>query len=255
MRLGCQLFRRGKRGAELTAGGARLLPAAQQMARWAGEFGRLALGAEASVSGTVRIAAPPGVAALQIAPFAAEVRAELPEVRLEVLASIEHVDLSRGVADLAVRTRAPSEPALMALHSLDVGVGVFAAPAYASPLTSEPTLAHLDWITWAAPFEHVAPRPMLERAIPDFRPAFASDNDPVLRSALAAGLGAMVLEKPPAVAPGQPPLVEIDLGFELPKREFHLVCAKSMQHVPRVRAVAELLAAHLSGALRIGTTP
>ena len=36
-RVGCQLFLRDKRGAELTSDGARLLPAAQQMARWAGE--------------------------------------------------------------------------------------------------------------------------------------------------------------------------------------------------------------------------
>ena len=52
-RLGTQLFRRGKQGAALTDNGARLLPAAEQMARWAGEFGRLAAGAQEVCLGCV----------------------------------------------------------------------------------------------------------------------------------------------------------------------------------------------------------
>jgi hypothetical protein len=36
-------------------------------------------------------------------------------------------------------------------------------------------------------------------------------------------------------------LVQLNLGIELPRGEFHLVCAKSMQYVPRVKGVADLL--------------
>jgi DNA-binding transcriptional LysR family regulator len=90
---------------------------------------------------------------------------------------------------------------------------------------------------------------MLERAIPDFRPAFASDNYLVLKSALAAGLGVMVLERQSStLARGDDRLVELDLGFSLPESEYHLICAKSMRFVPRVRAVAELLVQHLCDA-------
>ena len=248
-RLGCQLFRRGKRGAELTEDGARLLPAAEQMARWAGEFGRLARGAEESLAGSVRIAAPPALAVDVLAPFAAQLLARLPEIRIEVLASIEHIDLSRGSADLAIRTRAPNEPELTTLGSAKIPIGVFGARSYVERLTGPTSLAALDWITWAFPYEHVAPRPMLERAIAGFAPVFASDNYLVQRSALAAGVGAMILECP---LPGAPPfapgveLVEIDIGVRLPPGELHIVCAKSMRYVPRVRAVFELLRAELA---------
>ncbi len=248
-RLGCQLFRRGKRGAELTEDGARLLPAAEQMARWAGEFGRLARGADESLVGSVRIAAPPALAVDVLAPFAALLLARLPGIRIEVLASIEHIDLSRGGADLAIRTRAPNEPELTTLASAKIPLGVFGARSYVERLAGPTPLAGLDWITWAAPYEHVAPRPMLERAIPDFAPVFASDNYLVQRSALAAGVGAMILERP---LPGAPPfapaveLVEIDIGVRLPPGELHIVCAKSMRYVPRVRAVFELLRGELA---------
>ena len=256
-RLGCQLFTRGKRGTELTDAGARLLPAAEQMARWAGEFGRLAQGAEESPTGIVRIAAPPGLAVEVLAPLAAIAREKLPEIRLEVLASVDYVDLSRGGADLAIRTRETHEPELATIHSVELEIGIFASVEYKARLVErlradgrvDPTfrIEDLDWITWSFPYEQVAPRPMLERAIPDFSPAFASDNYLVLKSALAAGLGVMVLEKQSSANSfASDELVEIDLGFSLPPSEYHLICAKSMRYVPRVRAVIELLIERLN---------
>ena len=249
-RLGCALFTRSQQGALLTEAGARLLPAAEQMARWATEFGRLARGAEAHAEGVVRIAAPPGIAVDLLAPLAARLRSDHPRLRLEVIASVEHVDLTRGDADLAIRTRAPGAPELTVLASGVSAVAVFASPGYARSLAARldrdlastpPALHEIDWVTWARPSLHVPPRPMLERAIPDFEPAFASDDYLVLRSAVAAGLGAMVLDGSTGFAGESRGLVAIDLGFRLPPNEFHLVCAKSMQFVPRVRVVAERL--------------
>lgn len=252
-RLGTQLFTRGKRGAALTEAGARLLPAAEQMARWATEFDRLARGSEERPAGTVRIAAPPGISVDLLAPFASQVGEAYPEIHLEIRAGIEHLDLTRGGADLALRTRPPNEPELMTLAQQSVPIGIFATPQYKARLearlaeANKPIeLADIDWVTWSAPMEHVAPRPMLARAIPDFQPIFASDDYLVLRAAVVSGLGAMPLDR--VQIPGTPSvgLVEIDLGFELPENAFYLVCAKSMRFVPRVRVVADLLIERLS---------
>ena len=263
-RIGVALFVRGKLGARLTAEGARLLPAAEQMARWAGEFRRLAQGAEENPTGVVRIAAPPGVAVDLLAPLASRLAEALPDLRLEVLASIEHLDLTRGQADLAIRTHPPNEPELMTLASFESEIGVFVSEAYADRLAarrrttgaSGPVgLAELDWVTWAAPYTDVEPRPMLERAIPDFAPAFASDDFLVLRAAVVAGLGAMVLDRRQLAGSATAGLVEIDLGFALPPSAFYLVCAKSMQHVPRVRAVCDRLLTDLGGRIAPDAKP
>ena len=240
-RLGSQLFRRGKQGAELTEDGARLLPAAEQMARWAGEFDRLGAGAQEDVAGVVRVAAPPGLAVEFMAPFAALVRERLPEIQFEVLASIEHVDLSRGAAELAVRTRTPREPELMTLCSGGVELAVFASREYVARLPDRPSPAQIDWITWAFPYLHLEPRPFLEQWVPNFTPCFASDDYLVQKSAVVAGVGAMILERSTHPLARDLGLVEIDLGMEFPTSEMHLVCARSMQYVPRVRAVADLL--------------
>jgi DNA-binding transcriptional LysR family regulator len=251
-RLGCQLFTRNKRGAQLTEAGANLLPAAKQMARWAGEFGRLAQGAEEEPAGTVRIAAPPGLAVEVLAPLAASLLHERPEIRLEVLASVDYIDLARGGADLAIRTRENREPELTTIHHAEFETAIYATREYKNRLVTRlsavgrpPTpfrIEDLDWITWATPYEQVAPRPMLERRIPNFRPAFASDNYLVLKRALMAGLGVMVLEKQGAQTPTEGSgLTQIDLGFELPPSSYYLICAKSMRFIPRVRAVADVL--------------
>ena len=240
-RIGSQLFARGKQGAVLTDEGARLLPAAEQMARWAGEFDRLARGASEEVAGVVRVAAPPGFAVEFMTPFAFLARERLPDIRIEVHAGIEHIDLTRGGADLAVRTKLPREPELMTLHSESVEVGVFASKSYAARLPDRPDPTQLDWVTWSFPYLHVEPRPQLERLIPNFTPAFASDDYLVLKRAVVEGLGAMILERTRHPLVSDPPLVEINTGIELPASEMHLVCAKSMQYVARVRAVADLL--------------
>ena len=246
-RLGLPLFIRSKRGVLPTEMAARLLPAAEQMARWAAEFGRLAQGAEAVVAGCVRIAAPPGLAVDLLAPLAASLAARHPELRLEVLASVDYIDLARGEAELAIRLRPPTQPELMSMAEAESAVGVFAARKYVSALdarlgsSGEPRrLEELDWVSWSDSRRHIAPRPMLERAIHDFTPAFASDDYLVLRRAVREGLGAMILDRATA-APTADDLVEIDVGFRPPPTRFHLVCAKSMQFVPRVRAVARAL--------------
>jgi DNA-binding transcriptional LysR family regulator len=266
-RLGCQLFTRNKLGAQLTEAGAKLLPAAEQMARWAGEFGRLAQGTEIEPTGTVRVAAPPGLAFEVLAPLAATLREEHPEIRLEVLASVDYIDLARGGADLAVRTRENQEPELTTIYSAEFSTAIYATNAYKKQLmkkladTGRPPkpyrIEDLDWITWATPYEQVAPRPMLERRIPDFRPAFASDNYLVLKRALLAGLGVMVLEKQGAedTATENESLTEIDLGFSLPAISYYLICAKSMRNVPRVRAVANVLIDRLHAADERGWKP
>lgn len=244
-RLEEQLFRRGKHGALPTDAARRLVPAAEQMARWAGEFDRLARGGEQRVSGVVRVAAPPGIAVEQLAPFAARLHASHPELRLEVLAAVEHVDLTRGAADIAIRTQYPREPELVALHRGSNVPGVFAAPSYAVTLAQPCDWGDIAWVCWSGAYRHVVPRPMLERLIEDFTPVFSSDDYLVQKAAVVSGLGAMIMGRPAHFEPGG--LVEIDVGVSLPAYDFYIVTARSMQHVPRVRAVVEAMVSTLSG--------
>jgi len=239
--LGQQLFVRGRHGAQPTAAAQSLTQAAGQMARWAAEFSRAVAGTEQQVSGTVRIAAPPAIAVEQLAPFAARLKRTHPDITLDILSAVDHVDLTRGAADIAVRTQRPGEPELVALHEGRNLPGVYGAPAYVATLSQPCSLTELDWVTWSTAYRHVVPRPMLERLIPGFAPVFTSDDYLVQKAAVRSGLGAMIMGQP--AGPDLEAFVPIDIGVQLPAYDFYLVAARSMQHVPRVATVVRELAA------------
>lgn len=247
-RMGEALFARGVEGAKLTAFGERLLEPARRMAEWAAEAERAAEQPSAAPAGVVKVTAPPGVAFDLVAPFAAWLATELPGVRLEVVSSVQFVDLVRREADLALRTTKPDQRDLLCLASLEIEAVAFAARSYAERLPRRAKVADVGWIGWAPPFEHVPPNPQLARLIPGFAPVFASDDYLVQLRACEAGLGAMFMGRVSHRFQRETPLVELDLDLPPVPSSFHLVCARSALAVPRIRAVADLLAAELSRA-------
>lgn len=241
-RLGTQLFSRQVAGAQLTSAAERLLEPARHMAEWATEVEHAAeAGGAGGPRGVVRVTAPPGVAFDFVAPLAAVVRERYPQLQLSVLSAVERLDLARGEADLALRLQPTVSSELAVLGSITAPNRVMVASEYAKRLPRRPRLADLEWISWAPPFEDIPPTPQLKQLIPDFRPAFTSDNFLVQWRACEAGLGAMIMGSlrhrfslPSALVP-----LDIDLGAHS-HSTLHLVCAKSALALPRVRAVAEL---------------
>ncbi|HUB06405.1 MAG TPA: LysR family transcriptional regulator [Myxococcales bacterium] len=246
--LGAALFRRRATGVTPTEAAERLLEPARKMAEQAGEIARAASRGAAAPAGLVRIATAPGVAFEFVAPFAAWLRERHPELRLEVLSSIEYLDLARGEAHLALRLRAPPPGDLTVVASLRHRNAVFVSKDYAARLPKRPKLSELRWIGWAPPYDQVPPNPQLAALIPGFEPVFTADNFLVQLRAAEAGLGAMILGDVPHrfAAPRPRPLVPLDVSLgPYAHADMHLVCAKSALDISRVRRVAELLAEEL----------
>lgn len=240
--VGASLFRRSVEGATLTAAGERLLQPAKKMAEWAGELHRAAEASDGAPRGLVRVTSSPFICFDFVAPFAGFVAQKYPGLRLEVLSSIQYLDLVRGEADLAMRGKRPSNPDLQTLFSMEVESAVFVARSLKAKLPKKVSLADLPWIAWSPPFESVPPNPQLEAAIPQFTPVFTADHFLVQLAACEAGVGAMVLGRVSHRFSKDSPLVPLDLDLGPHARsELHLVCAKSALDIPRVRKVAELL--------------
>jgi DNA-binding transcriptional LysR family regulator len=250
-RLGAALFRRSVKGVALTADGERLLPAARKMAEWAGEIGRVAESPGQGPRGLVRVTATPHVSHDFLAPFAGWLAEREPGLRLEVLSSIEYLDLARGEADLALRTRPPAQRELVLVGAYTFQARVYVSPSLAGRLPRRPALADLPWIAWAPPFDAVPPNPQLRELVPGYTPAFTSDNFLVHVAAAEAGAGAVALVLPRHRLVRARALVPlpVDLGPHA-RAVLHLVCARSALDIPRVRRVADLLVAELERAER-----
>lgn len=245
--VGAKLFLRSVEGAALTAAGERLVGPAKKMAEWAGEFHRAAEARDGAPRGLVRVTASPWACFDFLAPFAGFVAEQHPGLRLEVLSTVQYLDLVRGEADLALRTRPPQTPDLKTLHHQEMESAVFVSRTLKARLPRRVTLAELPWIAWAPPYEAVTPNPQLEAAIPGFTPAFTADSYLVQVAAAEAGLGAVVLAKKPHRFSRATTLVplEVDLGPHT-KQDLYLVCARSALDTPRIRRVGELMVKELA---------
>jgi DNA-binding transcriptional LysR family regulator len=244
--LGYPLFDRGVEGARLTSQGERWLEPARRMAEWAGELRSAAERTDAAPAGVVRITAPPGVAVDFLAPFASLVKDKFPQLRLQVMSRVEYVDLSRREADIALRSRPPTQRDLMLVHAFTHKTDAFVSKSYAKKLPKQPSLREIDFIAWGPPFEQFPPNPQLAELIPNFAPVFASDDFIVQMRAAEAGVGAIFMQKVRHRFNRESQLVP--LGLELGqygKSTVHVVCAKSALGVARIRAVAELVKAEL----------
>ncbi|HXJ21640.1 MAG TPA: LysR family transcriptional regulator [Polyangia bacterium] len=246
-RLDGPLFVRHSDGVTLTALGERLLPAAQRMADFASDAGRIVAGGERRPEGRVRIAAPPGIAFDFIAPVAGLLRRRAPGVRLEVLADVDYVSLSRGEADVALRLRPPTDHDLVGVAQIPMQAAALAAKSYARRLPRRYGPADVDWIAWAPPHDQAPPNPQLAALLGDrFNPVFTSNDYLVQMAAVEAGVGAMLLGRRFHRLSRAGQLVELDIDLGPAARvTFHLVVAKRMVDVPRIRAVTEALLGEL----------
>ncbi len=249
--LGYPLFRRGVSGASLTSAGERLVAPAKKMAEWAAELDRAAAKDDGDPRGLVRLTAPPGVAFELVTPFAAWLRTKLPQVRLEVLSSMNYLDLVRGEADLALRFKPPTDPDLQVLAVVREQAKIYVSKAYAAKLPKHYTLADLDWIAWAPPYDTLPPNPQLAQLIPGFAPAFTSDSFLVQWRACEAGLGAFItaLGNHRFARPTNLVALPLDLGPS-GASELHLLSTRRALEIPRVRAVADALLEKIDEATR-----
>jgi DNA-binding transcriptional LysR family regulator len=253
-RLGEPLFARAVDGTRLTPFGDRVLGPARRMAESAREVDQALSGADTKPRGVVRLTAPPGIAFDFIAPFAQRARDELPDIRLEVVSTVAYLDLARREADLGLRTerldRAAAQRDLVTVASIEFDVAVYATPGYIARLPRGYGPTDVGWIGWAPPFVHLPPNPQLASRIPGFRPVFASDDFIVQLRAAEAGVGAIPLGRVRSPRAVPTTLVEMKVDLGPITSSLHLVCASSSLAIPRVRAVAELLADELKTAPR-----
>ena len=128
--LGVTLFRRGRRGYQLTEAGIVLYERGQAVAERATAFSLLALGSVEAIEGTVRIAASEVVAAHVLPEITARLGLEEPGIEIEVVASNQVENLLRRDADIAIRMVRPAQNELVARKVTDIPLCACAATSY-----------------------------------------------------------------------------------------------------------------------------
>lgn len=240
--LGVTLFRRGRRGYQLTEAGIVLYERGQAVAERATAFSLLALGSVEAIEGTVRIAASEVVAAYVLPDMLARLGIEEPGIEVEVVASNQVENLLRRDADIAIRMVKPAQNELVARKVCDIALCACAAATYLDrrgrPLGPADLVNHA-LIGFDRSDEMI--RGFTQHGIAVTRGSFRfrADNQVVLWEAVRAGNGIGLGQEPLA---DRDPLVEKVLpGLPLPNLPVWLAMHRDVRGSVRIRRVADFL--------------
>jgi DNA-binding transcriptional LysR family regulator len=128
--LGAALFYRTAAGYRLTPAGESVLASAEAMRRAAAEMGTFARERTGIVEGQVRLALVPEFASHWLAPRLPAFQKLYPSIELQVLVGTRQLDLSRGEAELAVRSPHPRQTGLVAVRIARATAGLYASKAF-----------------------------------------------------------------------------------------------------------------------------
>ncbi|WP_448205625.1 LysR family transcriptional regulator [Azospirillum sp. sgz302134] len=233
-----RLFDRLARGWTLTAEGADLLGRAEAVEQEVLTLRRAASGVD-SLSGTVRISAPPLLLNHLILPSLRPFSHAHPGVALELVGERREADLVRGEADIAVRLGRPTGASLVVRSLGEISYGLYGlAEAVGRPEEdrvyigfddSMPDLPQKLWLDGYAAGRRFSVR--------------SNDMATMLQAALA-GLGIALL--PDFLALPHESLKALDPAPSPPVRPVFLVMHPDIRRSRRVRLIAD----HLTEALR-----
>ena len=248
--LGVLLFERTGRGLMPTPMALRLAASARAMESGADQLARSVSGAEAGISGTVRITASQPVACYLLPPILAQMRQALPEVQVELVASNAVSNLLRREADIALRMVQPDQASLVAKRIGKVTISAYAHRDYlrrrGTPRQMADLLGH-ELV--GSDRDETMLRGFASFGFPVAREAFAFRSDDLIAywEAVRAGLGVGFLAD--YLARGDSHLVPLLPMIKIPPLPIWLTVHREIRTSRRIRAVYDFLSQAVPKAL------
>lgn len=244
--LGIELFHRHARGFELTRLGHDIQNHARRMEEAMAALALTAAGGETRLAGDVRIATSVFMAHHAMPGIIADIRAQEPDIHIDLVPSDASENLLFREADIAVRMYRPEQLDMVTKHLGDITLGMFATTGYLDrkgrPRTAEDLRRH-DMVGYDANDDIL--REMRAMGLPASRDWFAvrCDNQSAYWELIRAGCGLGFCQRNIALA--TPGLEEVRVDFPLPVLPVWLTAHESLRHTPRISRVWTLLDAGL----------
>ena len=227
----------------LTPEGAVLMGAAEEIERLASNASKEIAGKDFEVSGTVRLAAPDGLATFFLAPRLSRLREAFPKLNVELTIPHRQSRLSKREADIAITVERPAEKRVTATKLTDVTLRLFASKTYlasSKPIKTASDLAQHSFVSGVDEFDFgPALNNILSEMAPAFEPTIACSSIVAQLKATASGGGLCCLAN--FIASTENNLICIlpsELNF---KREIWMATHRDMVSLARVQAVQGFL--------------
>lgn len=196
---------------------------------------RRAKGYSASPLETVRVSAPPAVAARLIAPHVVNFHRDHPGVTLVLSGASHNAALDRGEAEIAVRLSRPKDPDLVIRR-----IGVMRFALYATPQYAVKPPADWAFIGYDPALEHVTQQVWLRTLLAGRPIVFQASDLFGQQEAARAGLGAVVL--PHFMGDDDTALLRLPTDHAPPTRDIWLATYPDLKRSAAIRASMAFLA-------------
>jgi DNA-binding transcriptional LysR family regulator len=244
--LGTTLFERTGRGLLPTAMALRLASSARAMELGAQQLSRLAVGAQSSQAGSVRISASQPVACVLLPPLLAQMRLALPEITVELLVSNAVSNLLKREADIALRMVQPTQGSVIAKRVGQVTIGAYAHRDYLRrrgiPKQPSDLLTH-DLISDDKDDAIERGAAALGLPLPPERIVLRTDDLIAYGAAVRAGLGIGFISD--YMGRAENSLVPVLPMLKIPPLPLWLVVHREIRSNQRIKAVYDFLGAQL----------
>lgn len=190
--LGLTLFTRSQQGLLPTEAALALQPHAEAMGHSAAALVRAASGHGDGVRGTVRVTASEVIGVEVLPPILAQLQADHPALRIELVLSNRVQDLLHREADIAIRMTEPRQEALIARRVGVVDIGLYAHSRYLQAHGMPASLADLQHHRLIGFDEETPFLRTARKAVPAWRResfALRSDSDLAQLALVRAGCG------------------------------------------------------------------
>ncbi|MEM9487980.1 MAG: LysR family transcriptional regulator [Myxococcota bacterium] len=255
-RFGEPLVQRTPDGCMATMRGEMLLPLVELMQTTADRVERLVQSADIELCGLVRIASA-GFMGRLLAQHLTCLRAESPQLEIELVIGFGYINLDRGDADIAVRVERPQRGNLYARKLGTTYYAVYGAPGYidAHPAAhSEQRYRECSWISFDEERAHIPSARWLSDKLNGLSPVIHGSNSSLIVDAASTGAGLAVL--PSFVGDEHPGLVRVSPPLEELPYDIWLLTHRDSRQTTRVRRVTESIAKLFSRMLSdLPTTP
>jgi len=240
--LDVRLLDRKPNGIQLTRAGLEVVAAAEEMASVGASLeARIAAVSDARPRGTVRLTAPPWLAARFIIPALASLKESHPDVDVQLAGTNEILNLAQGEAELALRNVRPTQASLASRKVVTLGGCVYASTLYLERKGrpgGRDALAGHDLLVYEGlggmpGFEWMHEPPAGANVV------FRANGPEGLVSAAAAGLGLAAI---PCVVGDPEPALERVRSLGVGRCDLFLVFGEQNRKTPRIRVVADFVA-------------
>ena len=238
------MFERLASGYALTTAGEEMQASALRVEAEIERLDRRISGRDLRLSGPLAVTTTDTLSSFVLGPHLKTFNDAYPGILVELLLDTQYVNLSKRLADVAIRVTVAPPETLVGRRLADAAFAIYAARSYLAGFGGKPELNEMTWLTLDESLAHLGAYKWIKANVPDAPVALRANNLHGLLTGASHGLGAALL--PCFMGDRDSGLVRLGEPIAEAGSTIWILTHEDLRHTPRVRAFMDHMAAGIT---------